>query len=82
LVLNRTLVEVAMAAGVPLFGLRGGDGVEGVGHHDERCVAVPGVVAAALVVVQTGLVLPGDPDQFLVVGVGWAVAQQCRCPAA
>lgn len=72
---------------MPLSGGRGGDGQEGVSHHRECDVPVPGDVAADLVLVQANLTLDGleafldgppaasYPDQLLVVGVGGAVAK-------
>lgn len=72
---------------VPLFGVGGGDGEVGVGAQNECYVAVPGVVAAHLIMIQADLGLrgleafldrpsgPGDPDQVLVLGVGGSEAQ-------
>src|SRR5258706_8666721 len=56
----------------PLFrrGGPGGDGEERVGQHREGDVAVPGAVAADLVVVEPGLVL----------GLGEAVLHRPPCP--
>src|SRR6266480_2655137 len=66
-------------------GGRGGDGQEGVGQHREGDVAVPGAVAADLVVIEPGLVLglceavldrppgPGHRGQFRQRG-----ARRCR----
>ena len=45
------------SAGIPFFRFVGGDGQEGVGEHREGDVAVPGVVFADLVFVETDLVL-------------------------